>query len=64
MNGKIRLPGDNRLDLVSIPVASATVLNNGDLASYESGKAVLLDANTEDATFAGIVEKGSKSIFL
>jgi hypothetical protein len=59
MNVKIRIPGDERLDLVAVPVASATVIAQGDLISYEGGLAVVLDAEAEDATFIGVAEQGS-----
>ncbi|HLD98270.1 MAG TPA: hypothetical protein VI815_03010 [Candidatus Nanoarchaeia archaeon] len=59
MNVKIRIPGDERFDLISVPVEAATVIANGDLVSYESGYAVKLDAEAEDATFVGVCERGS-----
>jgi hypothetical protein len=44
----------NEHDFIYIPVADATDLGKqGDLVSYESNAAVLLDAAAEDATFAG-----------
>jgi hypothetical protein len=59
MNSKIRLVPDNMTGRVAVPVAADTVLNPGDFVSYESGKAVLLDAATEDATFIGVAEGAS-----
>jgi len=44
----------NEHDFIYIPVADGTDLGKqGDLVSYESNAAVLLDAVAEDATFAG-----------
>jgi len=40
-------------DRIVIPVGSSTNLEKGDLLSYESSAAVLVDADTEDATFIG-----------
>jgi len=40
-------------DRIVIPVGTSTNLEKGDLLSYESGAAVLVDAATEDATFIG-----------
>lgn len=59
MNSKIRLVPDNITGRVVVPVADDTVINPGDFVSYESGKAVLLDAATEDASFLGVAEGAS-----
>jgi len=40
-------------DRIAIPVGTSTNLEKGDLLSYESNAAVLVDAATEDATFIG-----------
>lgn len=53
--------GDGRTDRVQVPIASATEIEKGDLISYESNKAVLVDAVTEDDTFAGIAETTSEN---
>jgi hypothetical protein len=51
---KLRKQGDLSMDLISLPAASATVFDQGQLISCESNKAVKLDAATEDITFAGV----------
>ena len=43
----------SNLDRIVAPVGSTVALSQGDLVSYESSTTVLLDAATEDATFAG-----------
>ena len=45
--------GPGHLDLLTVNIATSTAIEQGDLISYESALAVLLDANTEDATFLG-----------
>ena len=61
MIAKLRLIGDEKLDKVGVPIASATVIPAGSLVSYESGLAVLLNAEAEDATFIGVAETASKA---
>jgi len=51
---KTRLAGDEKLDVVQVPCASATSFEVGQLISYESGNAVKLNAATEDITFLGV----------
>lgn len=41
------------MDRFVIPIAAATAIEVGDLISYEGSAAVLLNADTEDATFIG-----------
>lgn len=50
-------------DRIVIPVGAATNLEKGDLLSYESSEAVLMDADTEDATFAGYAINAVSSDF-
>lgn len=59
MNAKLRLIGDERMDKIAVPVEAATVIAAGDLISYESGYAVKLDAQAEDASFIGVAETAS-----
>jgi len=57
---KLRLMGDEKLGRIAVPIASATVITAGMFVSYESGLAVPLDAQAEDATFIGVAEGQSK----
>lgn len=41
-------------DFVCVPIASGTVVEQGDLISLESNKAVLFGSATDDGTFLGI----------
>lgn len=52
--------GDGRTDRLKVPIASATTIEKGDYISYESNKAVLMDAAGEDDSFAGIAETTSR----
>lgn len=61
MKAKLRLLGDQKLDRVSVPVASATEIDQYDLISLESNLAVKMDAEAEDATFLGVSESQSKN---
>lgn len=60
-NSTIRLMGDEKLGRIAVPVESATVITAGMFVSYESGYAVPLDAQTEDATFLGVAEGQTKA---
>ncbi|MFV2014404.1 MAG: hypothetical protein ACC656_03170 [Candidatus Heimdallarchaeota archaeon] len=61
MEAKLRLIGDEKLGRMAVPVASATVIDANTLVSYESGLAVVLNAQTEDATFIGVSEGQTKA---
>jgi hypothetical protein len=51
---KVRKDGNPLLDLAELPGQTAGAWEVGQLLSYESGDAVKLDANAEDASFCGI----------
>lgn len=52
--------GDERMDRSEYPIESTTEIKPGHFCSFEGGYLVLLNAATEDASFAGIAATGHK----
>lgn len=60
-NVKVRKENDYKINTQTLPVETATVISKGDLVSYESGYAVLVDAAADDATFVGVSMSATKA---